>query len=439
MNKNFFIVYKFLFLFLLIFSGSSPSLIPNTIYSTVSDPDNTFNVPIAIAITGNGIKAYVANQSGETVSVIDLATNTVTGLVSDPLNTLEGPVSIAITPDNTTAYVVNGSPDGNSVSIIDVASDTISGIVSSGNFSLPAAVAITPDGTTAYVTNQNNNTLSIIDVATNTVTGTASDPDTLLSGPTAIAITTDGTTAFIINNNSTVAILDVPSNTITRLVDNIYAGYPFDVVFIPDSPNAFISMYTDNYVFIIEADTAVGGIPAGPGPQQLAITPDGSTVYVTQDDNLISILNVATSTNIGNVADPLATLNAPYGLAITPDGFTGYITNLYGNSVSILYIGSPINPPVNFQACQTKNIFLSQTDLINELTWQAPSSGTQPTGYQLYKNDLDTLIATISSSGPLIYLDHNQNPNTATLYLLESIANQQVSAPVSATAQSACM
>lgn len=413
---------------------------PNTITGVVSDPDSTFDYPIDIAITPDGSTAYVVNQSGDSVSIVNISSNSVTGTVDDTLNTLEGPTAIAITPDGTTAYITNYSPDGNSVSILDVATNAITGIVSDGDFNQPVDVAITPDGTTAYVTNEGNNTVSIIDVGTNMVTGTVSDPDTLLSTPTAIAIKPDGSQAFIVNQNSTVAILEISTNTIVGLISNLGApATPYDVIVTPDSATAFISNASENQIFVVQEDTAITATGAT-DPRNLAITPSGTVFYAIQANNTVQIYSASNYSSLGLVSDPLSTFYLPFAMAITPNGLTGYITNLYGNSVSILFIANAINPPSSFQGCSTSDTFLLQSDLINKLSWTAPTSGTTPTSYSIYyDSELTDLVATIPASAPLLYLDHNRTANILyTYYIVSNDADDNSSSAICARITSAC-
>jgi YVTN family beta-propeller protein len=70
--------------------------------------------------------------------VIDTASNTVTATV--PTRFLSIPLGVAITPDGTRAYVTNNFTD--SVSVIDTASNTVVATVGVGG--LPEGVAITP-------------------------------------------------------------------------------------------------------------------------------------------------------------------------------------------------------------------------------------------------------------------------------------------------------
>ena len=51
--------------------------------------------------------AYITNEGGNTVSVIDTATNTVIGT---PIPVGSSPVGVAVTPDGSKVYVTTASP-----------------------------------------------------------------------------------------------------------------------------------------------------------------------------------------------------------------------------------------------------------------------------------------------------------------------------------------
>jgi YVTN family beta-propeller protein len=64
--------------------------------------------------------AYISNSVDNTVSVIDTATNTVIG---GPIMVGRVPTGVAVTPDGTKVYVANNS---GSVSVIATATNTVS-------------------------------------------------------------------------------------------------------------------------------------------------------------------------------------------------------------------------------------------------------------------------------------------------------------------------
>ena len=91
------------------------------------------------------------------------------------------PVGIAITPDGLHAYVTNFDTAG-TVSVIATTTNTVEATIPVGGF--PIAVAVTPDSKHAYVANQSSNNVSVIRTATNTVVATVP----VGSGPSAVAI-----------------------------------------------------------------------------------------------------------------------------------------------------------------------------------------------------------------------------------------------------------
>ena len=75
-------------------------------------------------------------------------------------------------------------------------------------------------------------------------------------------------------------------------------------------------------------NTVIGSpIPVGTEPFGVAVTPDGSKVYVTNvRDNTVSVIDTTTNTVIGF---PIPVGGNPVGAAVTPDGsrVRAYVTN----------------------------------------------------------------------------------------------------------------
>ncbi|HET9529122.1 MAG TPA: hypothetical protein VFQ92_02130, partial [Blastocatellia bacterium] len=104
------------------------------------------------------------------------ASNSVMGTIAVGVH----PTGIAITPDGLRAYVVNQV--SRTVSVIDLSTDAVIATIGVGDTA--TKVAITPDGSRAYVTNQSDNTVSVIATATNAVIDTIA----VGSSPVGIAI-----------------------------------------------------------------------------------------------------------------------------------------------------------------------------------------------------------------------------------------------------------
>ena len=67
-------------------------------------------------------------------------------------------------------------------------------------------------------------------------------------------------------------------------------------------------------------------IPVGRGPFAVAVSPDGSKVYVTNEDsNSVSVVDTATNTVTATI--PITVGIVPDGVAVSPDGSKVYVTN----------------------------------------------------------------------------------------------------------------
>jgi YVTN family beta-propeller protein len=76
-------------------------------------------------------------------------------------------------------------------------------------------------------------------------------------------------------------------------------------------------------------------ITVGGSPYRVAVTPDGSRVYVTINGvpaGWVSVIDTATNTVLGSI--PVG--NNPFGVAVTPDGSRVFVTNFGGGSVTVI-------------------------------------------------------------------------------------------------------
>ena len=94
--------------------------------------------------------------------------------------------------------------------------------------------------------------------------------------------------------------------------------------------------YSSNNVSVIDTTTymVVGTIPVGEGPGAIAITPDGTMAFVTNENShSVSVIDISTNMLAGSTD---AVGDGPIGIAITPDGKSAYVTNNSSNNVSVI-------------------------------------------------------------------------------------------------------
>jgi hypothetical protein len=137
----------------------------------------------------------------------------------------------------------------------------------------------------------------------------------------------------------------------------------------------------------------------------------------------------------GGSAAPTVIVNSPTEILATAPVGTGVVdvtvTTPFGTSApssnaQFTYITSPVIigvlPPSHFKGTQTKNQFLDQTDYINILTWRSPSQGNAPVIYKIYRDEqLQELIAEVSSQSRLRFEDHNRRKKKTYQYYIVSI------------------
>lgn len=101
------------------------------------------------------------------------------------------------------------------------------------------------------------------------------------------------------------------------------------------------------------------------------------------------------------------TTSAPFGNV----SFTG--TPLF--TLSVL-------PPSHLHGRQIANRFATQTDLVNHISWDAPTSGAAPVSYRIYRDAaLSDLIAVIPAEDSLHFNDHNRRKHHTYTYFIVSV------------------
>lgn len=209
--------------------------------------------------------------------------------------------SMAIATDGNLVMTVN--PDSGSVSAIDTATDTLIAEIPVGKD--PRCVAFSPDDRQAFVTSREGATLTIIDTATLRV---------------RMIVATD--------------------------------GEPYGVVIAPSGNVAYVASAAQNAIDVIRisGDQAriVSRIIVGPKPKGLALSSDGSTLFVT---HFLSGDVTLVSTSTWRVTQVIATgtdSNMVQKIAIHPGNHRAYLPHLRSNTTnSFLLFDNTVFPVVS--------------------------------------------------------------------------------------------
>lgn len=238
--------------------------------------------PRQIVLSRDGSLALVCNQDVATANQFNTATDTIGGPDIAPLISS---VSIAITPDRKWAFAANATTPG--LSVIDLIIDQVQGEV---HINPARYVVISPDGTKLYVTHGEAGGVSIISVASRAVIKS-------LPAPT-------GAHSLVIHPNLPRAWFTFPGRGVVRLFDTDRdeftaletptGSWPLDLAISPDGSRLFVANMQGNTVSVLDSFTldVLATIPVPAGPLGLAVTPDGSSLLVgNSSDNTLAIID----------------------------------------------------------------------------------------------------------------------------------------------------
>lgn len=148
--------------------------------------------------------------------------------------------------------------------------------------------------------------------------------------PAAIVVSPDGKTIYVASTTSgpgLVSIIDSQSNTVT---DTISAGGILDSIAItPDGSALYVgnagSLNSPTSVIVIStANRTVTATIQMPSPGDLAVSPSGKYVYITDPVNkAISIIETATNTLL---QDAINVRDFDENIAVSPDGKSAYVS-----------------------------------------------------------------------------------------------------------------
>ncbi len=431
--------------------------------------------PEEVAVTSDGTKVYVVNYDSGSLSVIDTAANKVTGTVKIG----RAPSGVAVNPSGKEVYVANKDEYVSTVSVIDTATNAVTATVPVG--SDPQGVAVSPDGKKVYVAIHLYNAVSVIDTATDTVS------DTVLvgNGPCAfgqfigsIPVQPVYPLANFSNNvTSDYAFLSVPvqftdlsknatrwnwnfgdgANSTQQNPTHTYSAAGIYTVSLtvsnsngtdsklatinvvpkgsPAPSYAYITNLNSNIVTVINTanNNVAATVPVGSGPQGVAVSPDGTRVYVTNinygSTGSVSIIDSATNTVKATVT--IGYKYSPCGVAVTPDGTKAYVADRDIKCVSVIDTGTgtvtatiPVgaNPLGVAAGPDGKKVYVANRDsstlsvidtATNKVTATVPV-GKQPTGVVVSPAGTKVYV-TNGGSNSVSVIDTATNKVTATV------------------------
>ncbi len=236
------------------------------------------------------------------------------------------------------AYLPNQS--GLGVAVLDVSTGAQIAAVPVG--AAPIGVAVAPNGRYVYVTLHNSNAVSVISTNTNAVQAQIQAG----TRPVGIAVSPDGKRLYMSNFltataagagsqwvNGTLTVIDAVSRTAQT---SIFVGAnPAGVAVSPDGSRVYVANSGSGTMSVISTatDTVTSTIAVGASPFGVAASPDGQRVYVANSgDASVSVINAATLT----LASTIRVGGHAMGVAVSDDSTRVVVSNPFDNSISVV-------------------------------------------------------------------------------------------------------
>jgi len=234
-----------------------------------------------------------------------------------------------------------------------------------------------------YVANGGSGTVSQFDVG---FSGALSpkNPATVLAGatPQGVAVSPDGNSVYVANLTlapvkGTVSQYSVGAfgGLVPKSPAMVGAGVgPFEIAVSPDGRSVYVTDSNSNHVS--QYDVGVGGalapkspksfVSAGQSPGGVAVSPDGRSVYVTNvGASTVSQYDVGAGGALAHKKPAtVAAGSGPFDVAVSPDGTSVYVTNLGSSNIRQYNVGAggtlvPKSPATVSSASATVGIAVS--------------------------------------------------------------------------------
>ena len=316
-----------------------------------------FGVSSSWALSGS---AYVANLTNGTVSQYKIGAGEALTPQSPPTvdtGSSSGPFALAATPDGRSVYLadLSGSIDEFTVGADGSLSPKMPASVPDDND--PWNIAVSPDGKSAYVANDSTDGPDGVSQYNISAAGTLTPktPATVAAGdfPWGVVLSPDGKSAYVSNSGiARISQYDVgadgtltPKSPATVDVGSGAASQPNELAISPDGKSVYVVLAGDSAV--AQLDVGAGGrlsakspaeVTTGTGtdPEGIVVSPDGTSVYVGDfGTGTISQFDVG----VDGALSPKSPATVSSGentptLWMTPDGKSLYAGNYDGGSGS---------------------------------------------------------------------------------------------------------
>jgi YVTN family beta-propeller protein len=276
------------------------------------------------------------------------------------------PVDLALSPDGKMVFIKNMSNllvvDAVSWSLLQTLSYPATGASMHG-------IAVSPNGSHVFVTGSGNELYDWIVGTNGTVAFSRTISLASSSDPCGVALSGDGSKAYVcLSKQNKLAVVNLSAGTVSQLISVGIA--PWDVALSPDGNTAYVSDWGGRFpvggelkassagteVVIDSRGVAASGVvslvnlttgletaqmPTGLHPSALALSQDGSTLYVANaNSDTVTVIDtqarVVKETFLVRPDPTFPYGSAAGGLALSPDGRNLFVAAAGNNAVAVV-------------------------------------------------------------------------------------------------------
>lgn len=276
-------------------SSNSVSVIDGQKFEVIGTVDARNHSTHDLALTRDGKRLFATNLASGRLSVID----------TEHMETIASIFTgnrchvVTLTNDNRQAWVANIGDDN--ISIVDTSIYRILGTIPVGKG--PTGLTFSQDGRFAYVSNQGDKSVNVIDTTTHQIIKSipvGANPHFLVLSPDGKiwGTNTGGTDIYVIDPSTQEKVATFEVGAQPQQIAFAYKGI--------QGPNAYVTVGGANKVIAVTADPknlrVVDQIDVGEGPNGIWANPEGTRLFVGhQISNDLRVVDTGTSKVIASV------------------------------------------------------------------------------------------------------------------------------------------
>lgn len=284
----------------------------------------------------------VGNKSGQSVSVLDLASGETRGSHATGV----APHEIVISPNGALAVVANygASTAGHTLTVIDLAAGAVARTVDLGTHTRPHGLSFLPDGRRVLATTEGDGSLTEVDAIGGTVLRNVALGD---GKPHMVAVSPDASTAYVTQvDGGVVSVVDLAA---FEKVADIATGAGAEGVAVAQDGEVWVSNRAADTVSVIDPGTrtVAATLPSVGFPIRVALTPDGAHAIVTNAKAAtLSVFARKSRALVATIAlaeegrtyaqTMLGTAALPIGVRVAPDGSRVFAAVSGGDEVAVI-------------------------------------------------------------------------------------------------------